>query len=905
MSAAARGWKRSGHITGNRPDTRNLPIEESVGREVEAHIEMLIEDLVSDGWEPEAAREEAVRRIGDPEKIRRESSRIMRSNDQKRRLARFLDDIRLDTIYAVRTLRGSPGFTLVAILILAIGIGANVAIFSMLKGIILRPLPFPEPDRVVAVWETIVGQRSYKPFAAPDYWDFREQNTSFEEFGIYTFRWANVVLNAEPERVRYVVTTASVLRALAMPPAHGRLFGDGDETEERRRIVILGHDYWQSRFDGDPGVIGERIIVNRESYEVIGIMSKEFEFPSPWGRAEDVAFYTPGIFSQTEGRGSHSFAVLGRLSPGVNAEQAEADLKVIANRLREEYPATNTRVDVWIDPLMRRALGGMTGTLVALLVIVGFVLLIGCANIASILLAKGAARQTEVAIRASLGAGGRRIIRQLLTESMILSFLGGIVGVLIALWSIETLKGLMPATQARVDGIMIDWWVLLFAFIIMAAAGMIFGLAPALFAARTNLTGTLAGGGGSRGGSRRRNRMLNGLVIVQLACALMLVNAAILLFMSYINATREPQGFDTENILIVNLETTGPEYEEARGRDHFWDRLIARVGAAPGVVAVGATTKLPIMGGTNNRVLVEGEIHDLDTGRPLVELSLVTPGYFDVMGIDVLRGRTFDAGEMVIDPDVTSDFNPGMNQSVIVNQAFVDRYWTESGTEPIGQRIRDNSANPRWSATVIGVVESVRQWSLTYPTLPERYHPFSLHTRPSASLVLRTERNPSSFIGVVREAVHEIDPLIPVDSFFTMKELVRNRLQGSRVTTLLVGLFTIVAVILALSGSWGVMSFRVAQRTQEIGIRIAFGASRPQIVWHFIRQGLKLSGLGGGIGVGLTMALISASIFGIQMVQILYLVLALIILAGLMFLATALPAMRATRIEPIEALRVE
>ncbi len=477
-----------------------------------------------------------------------------------------------------------------------------------------------------------------------------------------------------------------------------------------------------------------------------------------------------------------------------------------------------------------------------------------------------------------------------------------------ALWSLGTLKGLMPATQARVDGVMIDWWVLLFAFFVMAASGIIFGLAPALFAARTNLTGTLAGGGGSRGGGRRRNRMLNGLVTVQLAIALMLVNAAILLFVSFLNTTNEPQGFDTENILVVNLEIAGPAYEEAAGRFQFWDRLITRVGSAPGVVAVGATTKLPTRGGTNGSVLVEGETHDLEANRPLVELKLVTSGYFDVMGIDILRGRYFDTGEMIVDPEVTSNFSPGMNGVVIVNQAFVDRYWTEAGTEPIGQVIRADSAEPSWTSTVIGVAEDVRQWSLTYPTLPERYHVFSLQTRSSAFIVLRTERNPGSFISLVREAVHEIDPLIPVDTFFTMKEFVRNRLQGSRVATLLVGLFTIVAVILALSGSWGVMSFRVAQRTQEIGIRIAFGASRRQIVWHFIRQGLKLTGLGGGIGVALTLVLIavlSANVFGIQPVQRLYLALAFIVLAGLMFLATALPALKATRVDPVEALRSE
>jgi predicted permease len=401
--------------------------------------------------------------------------------------------------------------------------------------------------------------------------------------------------------------------------------------------------------------------------------------------------------------------------------------------------------------------------------------------------------------------------------------------------------------------------------------------------------------------------MLNSLVIMQLALALMLTNVAILLFVSFVNVTRVPQGFDTENILVVSLETTGPVYEEAQGRYNFWDRLLTRVGSAPGVVAVGATTKLPTSGGTNGSVLVEGETHDLEARRPLVELSLVTPGYFEAMGLDILKGRTFDSVEMTMSENA-SDFSPGLNSITIVNQAFVDRYWTEAGTEPIGQVIRGNSADPDWTATVIGVVEDARQWGLTYPALPERYHPFSLTRRMGAYLVMRTERDPTSFLALVREAVYELDPYIPVDTFWTMEDMVRQRLQGSRLTTLLVGLFTAIAVLLAMSGTYGVTSFRVAQRTQEIGIRVTFGATRRQIVWHFIRQGLNLTGIGGGAGVLLTLTfvtILSTQVFGIQAVQILYLLMGIFLLACMMFVATALPALRATRVDPVQALRVE
>jgi predicted permease len=368
-----------------------------------------------------------------------------------------------------------------------------------------------------------------------------------------------------------------------------------------------------------------------------------------------------------------------------------------------------------------------------------------------------------------------------------------------------------------------------------------------------------------------------------------------------------PQGFDTENILVVSLETAGPEYEEAQCRVNFWDQLLARVGAAPGVIAAGATTKLPTRGGTNGSVLVEGETYDPEVQRPLVELSLVTPGYFEVMRIDILKGRTFESSEMIINPDA-SDFSSGFNGATIVNQAFVDRYWTEAEIEPIGQMIRHDGRIPDWSSSVIGVSENARQWGLTYPALPERYVPFSLTSRMGAYLVMRTERDPNTFISIVREAVRELDPLIPVDTFWTMEEMVGQRMQGMRVTTLLIGLFTIIAVLLATAGTYGVMSFRVAQRTQEIGIRITFGASRKQIVWQFIRQGMRLTAIGGGVGVWCAISLtiiLSSRIFGIQAVQLLYLLMGIILLAGMMFLATALPAMRATRINPVEALRTE
>lgn len=895
-------WKRSPHIAGRRPDTRGLPVDETIKREKDACIEMLVEDLIGEGWEPEAARNEAIRRFGNPERFNRKSGAIMRANDRKLQFSLLLNDFLKDTIYALRTLRKAPGFTLMAILILAIGIGANVAIFSMLKGMILRPMPFPEPDRIVAIWETERGRRSYQPFTSPDYFDMREQNTSFQEFGVYTFRWVNVLAEDESERVRGVIATASVLRALGIPPLHGRLFTEEEESEDLRKVVVLGNEYWKQRFEADPDLIGNWITLNRESHLVIGIMPEHFEFPSPWGRAEPVKLWMPAVLSRdNSGRGSHWLAALGRLNDGVKVRQAEADLKNIAARLSQDYPNTNTQVDVWIDPLMRRALGGITGALLLLLSVVGFVLLVACANVASMLLARGAARQSEVAIRLSLGAGKRRLMRQLLTESMILSVLGGIGGTFLAFWSLGTLKGMFPSTVPRVEGIQIDGWVFFFAFIIMLVTGLIFGLAPALFSARTNLIGALTGGGGSRTGGRKRNRALSFLVIVQLAIALMLMNSAILLFVSYLNVARVPQGFDTEEVLIASVQLTGPGYVEKQGRVAFWEQLIERLEASPGVSRAAVTSKLPTSGGTNSSILVEGETHDLEAHRPLVEFSYVTPGYFEAMGITLMQGKGIDQSDIALALTDATDGN------IVVNRAFVEYYWPEEGNA-VGRRVRENSEESSWSASIVGVVEDVRQWGILYPALPEIYSALSASSRTDCSLVLRTERDPTSMVPLVRETVNEIDPYLPVDGFRTMADMVHEHMLNRRSLTLLIGLFTLIAVILAAAGTYGVMSFHVTQRTHEIGVRVALGAGRRQVMWHFISRGLRLTLAGGGIGIWLAfagIAIMSNMIFGVQAIQLLYLLLGIIMLGGVVFTATAIPAMRATRVDPVEALRTE
>jgi len=873
-------------------------VEREVDEELSFHLEMRARDYEREGFDSDEARRLAYKRFGNLGRVRSEALRSEQGRVRRRRWLFFLDELRQDLRYAARQLTRQPVFTFVVVLTLALGIGANVAIFSALKGLILRPIPYPEPDRIVALWETETGHRYYMPFTGPDYFDMVEQNSSFEEIGVYTFRWLNLVAGDEPERIRGSAVTASVLRILGMPPPYGRLFIDEEEKEGSNHVAIISDGLWRRSFDADPNLVGQYVTVNRESYRVVGVLPADFEFPSPWGRAEPVEMLLPlTLPTDGSGRGSHGLAAIGRLREDVTVAGAESDIRTIAARLAEQYPTTNAQVQVWIEPLMRRALGSVTVILMVLLFVVGFVLLVACANVASMLLARGAARQSEVALRASMGAGGGRLIRQLLTESMFLAFLGGIAGTLLAVWSMGALKGLIPSTIPRVEGIRIDGWVLLFAFGIMVVTGLIFGLAPARFAVRTNLVDALKGTGGSRTGGRKRNRMLKILVVGQLAMALLLVNSATLLFVSYLNIAAIPRGYDTEEVLITDISLAGQDYDKPEGRTAFWERLIARVRAIPGVEEAGVTTKLPANGGNNSSILVEGETYDPHERRPLVERSYISPQYFDAMGISLLAGRTFEDGE-----GIASDASD--TRVTIVNQAFVDRYWPEG--EAVGQLVRHNSEPPAWTATVVGVVEDVRQWGLVHPAIPEMYAPFRINPRNSSYLVMRSAVEPISLAPAVRQAVLEIDPQQPVSGFYTMAEMVKGMMQGRRHYTLLVGLFTLTAVILAIAGTYGVMSFYVTQRVREIGVRMALGAARSHVLWFFVNKGLRLSLLGGFFGLWFAFAssaVISSLVYGIRPIQILYLAGAMLFITVVAIIASTVPALRATRVDPVQALR--
>ena len=496
----------------------------------------------------------------------------------------MLDRLLLDLRFAVRQLLRRPGFSSLLILTVAVAIGSNVAIFSVLEGIILRPLPYPDADRILAVWETPEQERRwYQPFSAPDYLDVREQAQALDEFGVIDLTYLNLAGGGEPVRVQAGATTASLFNLLGMQPAQGRYFTEDEELEGNHRVAVLSHGLWQSQFGEEDGVVGRQMNIDGEPFEVIGIMPPDFRAPTPWGGRDGTRVWVPLVLPRDGSRrGTHWLGAYGKMAAGATPEEVEAELNVIAERLSEAYPETNSMTTMWVQPMMARTLGGISSVLLYLLVTVGLVLLIACANVAAMLLARGLNRSSEFAIRASMGAGRRGLVRQLLTESLLLSLIGGSAGVLLAYWGVDALKAVMPDTIPRIASIEVNLPVLGFAAGVTVLTGLLVGLAPALFASRASLAEVIKHGRASRGGGKARNRFLSGLVMAQLAIGFVLVNAAMVLATSYRNVMDQPMNFATDDVLVTEISLGGPAYEEPHLRRAFWDGLIQRARGFPG-----------------------------------------------------------------------------------------------------------------------------------------------------------------------------------------------------------------------------------------------------------------------------------------------------------------------------------
>ncbi len=819
---------------------------------------------------------------------------------------RFVKDIH----FAFRQLRRHPAFSFLLILTVAVAIGGNVAIFSVLEGIVLRPLPYPDADRILAVWETPDQQeRWYQPFTGPDYLDVREEIQSLEELGVIHLRFLNVAGEGEPVRVGAGAVTASLFELLGMQAAQGRYLTEEEELDGNHRVVVLSHGFWQDQFGGESGVVGRQLSVDGEPYEIIGIMPPDFRAPTPWGGRDRSRVWIPLVLPRDgSGRGSHWLGAYGRMADGVAPEEVEAELNVIAERLSQAYPDTNAMTRMWVQPMMARTLGGISSVLIYLLIIVGLVLLIACANVASMLLARGMNRSSEFAIRASMGAGRRGLVRQLLTESLLLSLVGGSVGVLLAYWGVDALKAVMPESIPRIASIQVNTTVLGFAAAATVLCGILVGLAPSLFASRANLAEVIKHGRASRGGGASRNRFLSGLVMAQLAIGFILVNAALVLSVSYSNVMEQPMHFATDEVLVTEISLGGPSYGEPHLRRAFWEELVQRAKGFPGVVEAGVTSKLPLMGGTNGGVLVRDMVFDPTVQDYLVEYSFVDHGYHEAMGIPLLSGRLFDQQDMEAAAVFAGQDSMIANLPVIINRAMAEELWPED--DAMGELVRPYDAEPSWHAEVVGIVENVRQWGPERPPLPEMYFP---HTSELwgpiwGRLIIRTSGDPMTLAAGVRAAVNEIDPTIPSAAPQTMGRILRDATAGRRFSMLLVALFAGTALLLVVTGTYGVLSYGVSQRTHEIGVRMTLGADKSNVTRLFLTRAGILVGV--GIGSGLLGALAasrltSSLVFGISAMSPAHMAAAAGVMVLIALAATLIPVIRATGVDPLEALRID
>ena len=798
----------------------------------------------------------------------------------------MLSDLRL----ALRHLAKSRGFAIVAVFTLAVGIGASTAIFTALRALVIEPFSYPRADRLVHVWSN-EGQ----PLSTPDYFDIQEQITSFASFGVYTPQSANLG-GENAQAVRSVSCTPGVLKSFGVAPTLGRWFEPADEAKGAPPVAVMSFALWQQSFAGDPGLVGRRIRINGGEVTVVGIMPASFEFVSPWMRTETCQLWLPLQLQRDQGeRGSHWMCAIGRLKDGVTLAGADAEIKAIGARLKAAYPETNSQKPFLVRSLHDEMTRYVSSRVWMLFGAVSLVLLVSCANVASMLLARNARRQGEFGVRIALGANRSHILRLALTESLLLSLAGALAGLALAFIGIRVLQVTAPASDARKAAIALDGGVLAFSLGLTLLTALLAGLPPALAATRISVTTLLRSDSRSTTGSRARHRLLRGLIIAQIAVAFILANGAALFSASFVKLLAANRNLATEYVLSAAINLRGDRYEKKEIRAQFCQQIAERSAALPGATAAGTTTKLPLEGGSNMNVLVNQEVFDPMGSRTLAEISSVTPGYFAAAGIALLRGRTLepgDAGEKEI--------------GVVVNRALAEKCWP--GKDPLGEIIRPNTKEVWFKARVVGVVESVRQWGPEMDPRPEIYWSPDRAWGQTVFLVVRSAQPATALAGSLRRELAQIDPDLPLAEVRTLQEVVNDATQGQRVVTSLVDFFMAVALGLVAVGLYGTLSYHVLQRTREIGVRMAIGAVRRDILGLVFGQGARWVLIGiaigavGALGLG---TLLRAMIFGVNPLSPASLLAGAGAVAAAAILACWLPAWRASRVDPIVALRAE
>ena len=804
-----------------------------------------------------------------------------------------------DVRYGARMLLNGGAVTLVAIVTLALGIGASTAIFSIVNGVLLTPLPFERPGELV-----LMGERhGARPISVSwlNYADWKDQNSVFTEMGATTGVFLNLTRSgAEPERLAGTRVTASYFRTLGVPALLGRTFTDDEDRQGAEPVVVLSEGAWHRLFGGDRDILGRALTLSGTPHTVVGVMPSSFAIQNPpveaWvslGRVRDLMGE----------RGNHpGISVVARLKPGVTIHRARADLDAIAAGLARAYPATNGDIGVLIDPLHDRVVGADLKR--ALLVLIGavvFVLLIACANVANLLLSRGAARQRELAVRLAMGAGRWRLMRQLLTESVLLAALGGLIGVVLGAWGVRLLLAAVPDNLARMDAVRLDAQVLVFSALLTLLTGVIFGIAPALQVSKPNLSETLKEGGRTGSGARA-HRVRGTLVAAQVALSLVLLVGAGLMLRSFAALQASSPGLEPAGVVTASVALPGVRYAEDGPRRLFVRQVLERLESVAGVEAAGAITPLPLSGGGwQTSFAVEG-FPEPEPGKfPTNDIARVTPDYFRAMGVRLLRGRLF-----------TRDDDEDAPPVVIVDETFASTWFPDE--DPIGKRIKLNAGHPPpgmppppWS-TIVGIVNHVKNYGIDRESRVEVYQPYVQSPVSIVTLVARGRGDAASMGAAMREAVRAADPSLPLFNIRTMEEYLARTLTPKRLMMILLALFGGVALALAAVGLYGVMSYAVSQRTSEIGIRMALGAHPRDVLRLVVGQGMLLTGSGLAIGVGAAYALtrlMSTLLFGVSATDPATFGGVAALLAAVALLASWIPARRASRVDPLIALRYE
>lgn len=867
-----------------RPSTRARELRE----EIDFHLSLeAMDQAAAAGASPREAPYAARRRFGN----------VTRYTEETREMSGlgFFDMLRQDVRFAFRTFRHAKAFTAVAVATIALGIGATAAIFSVVDAVILKPLPYPEANRVVMVWmdNRRLGVRE-DVHSYPNFLDLKTQNRSLSHLTVYREAGVNLTGAGEPQRVLAGLLPAEAFAALGTRPILGQLFTVQNETIGNDAVAIIGQGLWQSNFGGDPAILGKAIELDGRKRTIVGVLPAHFAFPS-----ERTQIWLPLVIPEgpRTARTWFMYPAVGKLKPGVSLEKARADLSAVAKRLEAEYP-TNRDFGVTVTPLPEQVVGPtLRTTLWIMLGAVTAVLLIACANVANLLLSRAAVREREVTVRMALGASNRRLVRQLLTESLLLSALGGAVGIAFALGALRLLPALAPPNLPRMSTISINGTVLLVTSLVTVLTGLLFGVVPAVQSSRTRLSETLREGGRGGASGRGGQRLRRTIVAAQLALVVVLLTGAGLLMRTFITLQRVEVGFTTKNLLTMTLQLPSAKYPQPAQKVAFFETLLARLRTIPGVEGAGTIETMMLSSTPNSTgITAEGRATRQDDNE--VTFDATSPGFFGTIGARIVAGRDFTATDRDGAPPVA-----------IVNEHAVKRYWPNGA---IGKRFRfgssaspnDTTGNP-W-VTVVGVVANMRRTGVDMPVREEAFLPYAQNVSAGTMVVVRTANDPMAIVPQVRRVVREIDRAQPIANVRTMDQVLAGLVAQRRFTVTLVGVFAALALTLALIGAYGVTSYLVSQRTREIGIRLALGANPSRVSTLVVREGMRVAAAGilTGVVIALfTTRLASSLLYGVSPRDPVTIAAVALTLLAVSALANYLPARRAARVDPVMALR--